>query len=317
MKQRSSQGSIAARLRHAMRALMLVPMLMLGFLMAPGAAGIAAAATTIDCPPATPAAASSASASASPTLATPAAATEFPTDGGSLTVYAAASLTDAFGKIGDQITAAHPNVKISFQTGGSQALVTQLQQGAKGDVLATANTSTMASAVKSNLIDGSPITFTGNRLVIVTPTDNPASITSFDDLAKSGTKLVLAAPDVPAGNYAVKAICQHQQDVSGFAGEIGKNVVSEEEDVRTVLSKVQTGEADAGIVYYSDAVASELSGTKLNVIEFPATVPTYASYPIAPIAGGNTDLANAFIAYVLGPDGQKVLKDYGFETLAS
>lgn len=308
---RSQTGMI--RVWDVMRALLLVPILMVMFAAAPGAISPALAAD-LSCPPATPTTAASGASGTAP-AATPAVA--FPEEGGKLTVFAAASLTDAFNKIKTDLQAQHPKLEITFQTGGSQALVTQLQEGAKADVLATANNSTMKTAVDGGLIAGKPVPFTGNRLVIVTPKDNPAKIASLDDLGKEGIRLVIAGADVPAGKYARQAICSYGSGgaaPAGFVTAVGKNVVSEETDVRSVLAKVQLGEADAGIVYASDAVAAKLSGSAVNVIEFPAKVPTTATYPIAPVAGGNTELANAFIAYVLSPDGQKVLADYGFKS---
>jgi molybdate transport system substrate-binding protein len=271
------------------------------------------AAAGVTCDPATPAA--SKIAAASPVVPVTA---EFPADGGTLTVFAAASLVDAFGQIVTDIQTAHPNVTITVETGGSQALVIQLQEGAKADVLATANTSTMKTAQESNLIDGAPVVFTGNRLVIVTPDGNPANVTSLDDLARSGVKLVVAGPDVPVGSYMAKTICKYASSAdapAGFLDGFNGNIVSEETDVRSVLAKVQTGEADAGIVYASDAIASNLAGQKVNAIEFPFE--TTATYPIAPVAGGNTALAQAFISYVLSPEGQKVLADYGFAPAGS
>jgi molybdate transport system substrate-binding protein len=248
--------------------------------------------------------------------ATPAAAeVAFPADGGTLTIFAAASLTDAFGEFSTTLENENPGLDIVIETGGSQALVTQLQEGASADVLATANTSTMATAVESGLIDGDPVTFTGNRLVIVAPEDNPAGIASLDDLASDGVNLVLANESVPAGNYARQAICAYGETdaaAEGFVDTVLGNVVSEEEDVRNVLAKVQLGEADAGIVYASDATASALAGTPLTVIEFPAGVPVSATYPIAAVNGGNAELANAFIGAMLSPAGQDVLAKYGF-----
>ena len=240
----------------------------------------------------------------------------FPEAGGELTVFAAASLTDAFAEIVTNLEAANPGLDITVETGGSQSLVTQLQEGAQADVLATANNSTMTTTIESGLISGEPQTFTGNRLVIVTPVDNPAGIASLDDLANDGVKLVVANESVPAGNYARQALCAYgDTDAApeGFVEAVSGNIVSEEEDVRNVLAKVQLGEADAGIVYASDAVASELAGQSLNVIEFPAGVPVKATYPIAAVDGGNADLANAFIAAILSPEGQEVLAKYGFE----
>jgi molybdate transport system substrate-binding protein len=151
--------------------------------------------------------------------------------------------------------------------------------------------------------------------VIVTPRDNPARITSLDDLAGDGVKLVVANKDVPAGNYARKALCAYEEaGHDGFSEAVLANVVSEEEDVRSVLTKVLLGEADAGIVYASDATASDLAGDSLNVIEFPEDVPVSATYPVAALAGGNEDLANAFISALLSPEGQAALAKYGFGT---
>lgn len=304
-------------LRRALHALLIVQMLTIVLIASPGAtSSVSSAAAAIDCPAATPAAATATTGTAK--SASPVAAIDatFPAGGGELTVFAAASLTDAFNEIKVDLEVRYPNLKITYQTAGSQELVTQLTEGARADVLATANTTTMEAAVDGGLISGPSVPFTGNHLVIVTPGDNPAGITSFDDLARSGVKLVVAGPTVPAGKYARQAICTYASGITapaGFVDAIGGNVVSEEHDVRSVFAKVQLGEADAGIVYASDAVAAGLAGTKLNVIEFPLGVPTRASYPIAVVKGGNEDLAKAFIAYVLSPDGQKVLIHYGFE----
>ncbi len=270
------------------------------------------AAAQIACAPATPAAA------ASPAAATPAAASAsvaFPDGEATLTVFAAASLTDVFAELETQLEAEHDGLDIIVETGASQALVTQLQEGAAADVLATANTSTMTTAVESGLITGSPVPFTANRLVIVTPQDNPAGITSLNDLAGNDIQLVVANEDVPAGNYARQAICSWSTGGTAPEGAleaVSANVVSEEEDVRNVLAKVQLGEADAGIVYASDVVASELAGTPLTVVDFPEGVPVSASYPVAATAEGNPVLANAFIGAILAPEGQALLERYGF-----
>lgn len=240
----------------------------------------------------------------------------FPEQGGELKVFAAASLTDAFNEIAESIMAEHPEVRIVVQTAGSQTLVTQLQEGAPADVLATANTSTMDNAVDLELIQGEPTTFTGNRLVIVTPASNPAGIESIDDLANEGIRLVVANAEVPVGRYGALAICAYDgtgNAPDGFLNAVNANIVSEEPDVRHVLAKVQLGEADAGVVYASDAVASELAGVGLQVIEFPANIPVRADYPIAVVQGGNTELAEAFIAWVMSDQGQAILQKYGFE----
>jgi molybdate transport system substrate-binding protein len=265
-----------------------------------------AAAVELTCPP--PA---TEPADASPAAA-PAVDAAFPDGDVELTVFAAASLTDAYAQIVDAIEAQHPNVTVHVETAGSQTLVTQLTEGASADVLATANTSTMRQAQDAGLIDGDPVVFTANRLVIVTPADNPAGIAGIQDLANSGVKLVIAGEDVPAGSYARTAICAWAGDDADAIAAIGDNVVSEEVDVRSVMTKVQLGEADAGIVYASDAAASAKAGASLHVIEFPDNVPTAAAYPIAPVAGGDVAAARAFIAFVLSPNGQQILADYGF-----
>lgn len=274
--------------------------------------GTAVAQSTIECEPAT--------ASASAPAASPAAATvpeaAFP-ESGELTVFAAASLTDAYTEIGDAIMATHPGITITFNFAGSQALATQLEQGAPADVFASANTTQMQVAIDAGVIDGEPQTFTRNRLAIVVPADNPAGIETPADLAQDDLRLVLAQPEVPVGRYAAQSICAMGEDTAtygnGFVDSVSENIVSQEEDVRAVLTKVQLGEADAGIVYVSD-ITADVAGD-VSIVEIPEDVNVIATYPIAPVAGGNTELAEAFIAYVLGPEGQSTLEEYGFTPL--
>jgi molybdate transport system substrate-binding protein len=132
------------------------------------------------------------------------------------------------------------------------------------------------------------------------------------DLTGNDLRLVIAGVEVPAGRYAHQAFCDWAGNDSDALAAIGENVVSEEVDVRGVMAKVQFGEADAGVVYASDAAASELAGVPLNVIEFPEDIWTLASYPIAPVTGGDHDAAQAFISFVLSEDGQNILERYGF-----
>ena len=145
--------------------------------------------------------------------------------------------------------------------------------------------------------------------------DNPAGITGLADLSTTGIKLVLAVPDVPVGNYARQSICNAGADAAtygdGYVEAVQANIVSEEDNVKAVASKVALGEADAGIVYTTDLTADIAAG--VVVIEIPAEVNIVARYPIAPVAGGNAELAAAFIAYVNGPEGQAILQTYGFE----
>jgi molybdate transport system substrate-binding protein len=264
----------------------------------------------------TAAPAASAAAAGTPTAAETARA-EFPAAGGDLTVFAAASLTDAFEEMKLDLEAAHPELTITYNFAGSPALVTQLIEGAAADVLASANTAQMTAASDAGLIAGDPVTFVRNRLAIVTPADNPAAIAAPADLGKEGVRLVLAQPEVPAGRYAREAVCAMAANTAeygeDFVARVAANLVSEEEDVRDALAKVQLGEADAGIVYVSDAAAA---GDQVLVIPIPDDVNILAAYPIAAVVGGDESLAAAFIAYLLGSEGQATLQDYGFEPVA-
>ena len=250
--------------------------------------------------------------------ATPVAAEEveaaFPAEGGELTVFAAASLTDAFAAIEQELEAANPNLSITYNFGGSQALMTQLEEGAQADVFASANVAQMDAAIAAGLVAGAPLPFTHNRLAVVTPADNPADIQSAADLGKDGVLLVLAQPEVPAGRYARESVCLMATDTAtygaGFIERVAANVVSEEEDVRDVLAKVALGEADAGIVYVSDAVAA---GDQVHVVDIPDEVNVIATYPVAILAGGDEALGPAFVSYLLGDEGQATLERYGFQ----
>lgn len=236
---------------------------------------------------------------------------------GSVTVFAAASLTDAFEEMKAELEAANPALAIAYNFGGSPALVTQLTQGAVADVFASANTAQMTAAQGAGVIAGDPVTFVRNRLALVTPPDNPAGIASPADLGNEGIRLVLAQPEVPAGRYAREAVCLMGADAAAngedFVGRVAANVVSEEEDVRDALAKVQLGEADAGVVYVSDAASA---GDDVQVIPIPDAVNVVVAYPIAAVAGGDESIAGAFIAYLLGADGQAILQEYGFEPVA-
>lgn len=258
-------------------------------------------------PAATPAAVASPVAPAEPVA--------FPAEGGDLTVFAAASLTASFEDIKSDLETANPALTITYNFAGSQALVTQLTEGAQSDVFASASRTQMTNAVDAGVIAGEPEVFTRNRLTIVVPADNPAGIESAADLAAAGLDLVLAAPEVPVGQYAREAACKMAADAAtygdGFLDGFAGNIVSNEDNVKAVLTKVQLGEAEAGIVYTTD-VTADVAGDVLQ-IEIPAEVNVVATYPIAPVEGGDAALAGAFISYVLGPDGQATLAEYGFE----
>ncbi|HNB53229.1 MAG TPA: molybdate ABC transporter substrate-binding protein, partial [Anaerolineales bacterium] len=160
----------------------------------------------------------------------------------------------------------------------------------------------------------SPQKFVTNRLVVIFPADNPAGLSTLQDLNKAGLRLVLAAESVPVGGYSLEFLDKAAQDAgfsATFKEEVLTNVVSYEENVKAVLAKVVLGEADAGIVYTSDISGENAS--KVGQIEIPDALNVVASYPIAPLADSpNPDVAAAFVAFVLSPEGQKILSDYGF-----
>jgi len=228
-----------------------------------------------------------------------------------LTVYAAASLTDAFTEIGNAFEVEHPDVTVIFNFGGSQNLRTQIEQGAPADVFASANTKEMDTLVENKFVNADvPHIFLTNQLVVILPKNNPVGINSLEDLGKPGLKLVLAADEVPAGRYA-RQVLENLNSMFGtdYKDKVLANVVSNEDNIRQAVTKVQLGEADASIVYVSDAVAAP----ELQQIEIPVDINVIAEYPIARLANSqNTEFANEFIAYVLSPTGQAILKKWGF-----
>jgi molybdate transport system substrate-binding protein len=228
-----------------------------------------------------------------------------------LNVFAAASLTDAFTEIGNNFQNANPNVTVTFNFASSPALRTQIEEGAPADVFASASGKEMETLITNSFVaEGTSQIFLSNKLVIILPADNPAGIDSLEDLATSGIKIVLAAEEVPVGRYAREALdLMNASYGTDFKDKVLANVVSNEDNVKQVVAKVQLGEADAGIVYTSDAVAAP----ELQTIEIPSEFNVIAKYPIAPlIESTNSELANAFIAYVLSDEGQAILQKWGF-----
>jgi molybdate transport system substrate-binding protein len=228
-----------------------------------------------------------------------------------LTVFAAASLTDAFTEIGKNFEVANPGVAITFNFAGSQALQTQIEQGAPADVFASASKSYMDLLVtESYVTSDAPQNFLTNKLVVILPANNPAGLGKLEDLANPKLKLVIAAEAVPVGKYALQALdLMDKKFGNGYKDKVLANVVSKEDNVKQVVAKVQLGEADAGIVYTSDAIAA----SDLKAIEIPAELNVIAKYPIALLTKStNAELAKAFIEYVLSPDGQIVLQKWGF-----
>lgn len=231
-----------------------------------------------------------------------------------LSVYAAASLKDAFGDVKSAFEKAHAGVTVEYNFGGSDTLATQINQGAPADLFASANVKQMNVVVSAGgIVPTAPKVFAHNTLVAVYPKGNPANIQTLHDLAKLGLKLDLAANTVPAGQYAVDFLGKASADASygsGYKDAVLKNVVSYETDVRTVLNKVTLGEVDAGIVYVTDA---QTVRDKVGTIAIPSALQTVATYPVAAVKGSkHADTAQAFVDYLLSADGQAILAKYGF-----
>lgn len=219
---------------------------------------------------------------------------------GTITVFAASSLNEGYTAIGKEFQKSHPGTMVTFAFGGSSMLVSQIQQGAIGDVFASADQPNMQKLIDARLTAESPIVFARNNLEIVVGKGNPKHITSLSDLGRSGLVVVLCAPAVPCGRYAAQALQK--------AG-VSVRPASQEADVKAVLSKVALGEADAGIVYITDVKAA---GTAVEGVAIPAAVNVVAEYPIVILKDSqNRALARAFISYVL-TDGRRILAGYGF-----
>lgn len=224
-------------------------------------------------------------------------------DGGApkadLTVLAAASLTDVFKTAGAAYEKSHPGTKLTFSFAGSQELVAQVGQGAPADVLVTADTKSMEK-VKADT--GKPTVIARNRLVIATGEGNPHKIAALKDLADPKLKVVLAAPEVPAGKYSKKIL---------DAQKLTVKPVSQEPNVRAVLSKVEMGEADAGLVYRTDAASA---AGKVDAVEIPDAQNAVAAYPAATLTSSrHSEAAAAFVAWLSTPEAQKILQDAGFQ----
>ncbi|MGH7594351.1 MAG: molybdate ABC transporter substrate-binding protein [Gemmatimonadales bacterium] len=231
-----------------------------------------------------------------------------------LTVFAAASLTSAFNELADTLRHRQPDLHIDLNFAGSQALALQIEQGAAADVFASADEYWMTVASDSGLIDGEPHVFAHNRLVVIVPDANPGRIHRLQDLARPGVKLVVAGDAVPAGHYARTAITTLAA-LPGFTKEFAtrtlRNIVSNEDNVKGVVAKVQLGEADAGIVYVSD-VTPAVARAVIR-LELPDEANVLANYPIAIVRrSANPVAARAFVGLVLSPTGQAVLSHQGF-----
>lgn len=231
-----------------------------------------------------------------------------------LTVFAAASLRDPFEALGREFSARVPGVAVSFNFGGSNALALQLAHGAAADVFASADVRWMAYVRDTARLVDTAWVFARNRLVVLVPRDNPAGITQLLDLARVGTTLAVADEAVPAGAYTRTVLTRAAQAPgypTTFEADVDGNVVTREENVKAVVTKVQLGEVDAGIVYRSDVAAA--TGNAVRVIEIPEAFNVVATYPIAVVsASPRVELARAFVAFVLSAEGQSVLARHAF-----
>ena len=255
-----------------------------------GSAGSTASSTT------------SASAVASSSAAGSSVISRLPADETTLNVSAAASLKATFTEIGALFQQQNPGTTVAFNFAGSSDLVTQLTGGLPGDVFASADTANMTKAADANLVAGEPVNFASNTLIIVTKPGNPRGITSFADLANADLAVVVCASGVPCGSATDK--------VEANTG-VSLSPVSEENSVTDVLGKVTTGDADAGLVYVTDATNA---GDKVTAVPFPEAAQVVNVYPIATLAeAAQPDLAATFVTLVTGPEGEQVLAAAGFQ----
>jgi len=230
-----------------------------------------------------------------------------------LNVFAAASLTESFTELGTDFHNAHSNVTVKFNFAGSQALEQQISNGASADVFASADQTNMQKASSAGLV-GDAQTFAKNKLVVILPANNPGKINSLKDLADKGIKIDIEGPTVPAGKYSLQVLDKMGQSADygkSYESAVKANFVSQEDNVKAVVTKVQLGEADAGFVYLTD-VTSKVS-SKVKELTIPDNFNVVAQYPIAVTKKApDASDAQAFVQYVLSADGQAVLQKYHF-----
>lgn len=222
---------------------------------------------------------------------------------GDVTVFAAASLTEAFTKIGKDFAAANPGTKVTFNFAGSSALATQITQGAPADVFAAASPATMKTVIDAGDATGTPVVFVKNQLVIAVPKGNPKGIATLENLSKPDLKVALCAEQVPCGAATKKAL-----DTAG----VKVTPVTLEQDVKAALSKVKLGEVDAALVYRTDAKAA---AADVDGIEFPESASAINDYPVVALKNApNRAGAEAFLAYLRSEPAKAVLTAAGFQT---
>ena len=236
-----------------------------------------------------------------------------------LTVFTAASLTGAFGEIGEMYEN-ETGIHVAFNFDGSQALRTQLENGAYADLFASANMKQMNAVRESGLVNNSSVAiFTRNKLSLIVPKDNPANIRNLTDLARPGVKIVMGTKDVPVGDYALQIIAKLGNDSAygpDYETEVLANVISQETNVNYVVTKVALGEADAGFAYVSDVTQDMIS--KIDKIVIPDEYNIIAEYPLGMLMESKYPAeSQRFMDLVMSDEGRAVLEKYGFDPVES
>jgi molybdate transport system substrate-binding protein len=229
-----------------------------------------------------------------------------------LTIYGAASLKGALEQAKAAYEAATPGTTLTLSTDSSSALETQIEQGAPADVFLSADTTNPKKLVDAGLADGAVVTFAGNKLTIIVPSDNPAGINAPADLARAGIKIIAAGDEVPITKYATRLVGNLAREAgypSDFVAAYTANIASREDNVKAVVAKIELGEGDAGIVYVTDAKAS----TKVVTVDVPDSANVPAIYDgVVVKASRNAAAAAAFLDWFAGPEGQAILGSLGF-----
>jgi molybdate transport system substrate-binding protein len=236
-----------------------------------------------------------------------------------LTVFTAASLTGAFGEIGEMYEN-ETGIHVAFNFDGSQALRTQLENGAYADLFASANMKQMNAVRESGLVNNSSVAiFTRNKLSLIVPKDNPANIRNLTDLARPGVKIVMGTKDVPVGDYALQIIAKLGNDSAygpDYETDVLANVISQETNLNYVVTKVALGEADAGFAYVSDVTQDMIS--KIDKIVIPDEYNIIAEYPMGMLLKSKyPDESQEFMDLVISDEGRAVLEKYGFAPVES
>lgn len=234
-----------------------------------------------------------------------------------ITVFAAGSLKGSFTEISTAYEDDHPGTEVVLNIDGTQALRTQVEQGARGDVFVSANQKHMDALIGEGFMDNATVVdFVENRVTVALPASNPGTIADLSGLTKAGTKVLIGTPDVPIGSYAREVLESMAADPAygeAYRDAVLANVVSEETNVNNIIAKLLIGEADAGFTYTSDVVTPAYAD-QLTTITIPDEYNVVARYPIGALReSAHPDTANEFIAFVLSEQGREILGRYGFD----